>query len=379
MRICMLNERFSNGGLSNVTRFIGQSISKEHEMYFYSFIKKNKSTEMNKDFFSTQSRFSGETLLEKCYRKSVYFYFEHLNKKRINTLLLYNNRIKEFLAFVRNKNIDLVILNGGLLTSLIPYFKKELPNLKIIAWQHNNATIYMNNYYKDILNSYLIGLKKADAVVTLTEYDRSVLSEYNSNTYAIYNPIDKQGVNNGWKSELNNKNISFTSRYSIRQKGIDLLIDLAKKIPDDWTITFAGSGSRMNIYKVKRKLKKEKINNIRLVGHLKNEELNSHYLNSSIFVSTSRWEGFGLVLLEAMSFGLPIVSFQTSGPIEILQQGEYGILIEKYDTNIMAEEIINLINDEKKRKLYQEASLKRVKDFDIANILPQWLNVINKL
>src|SRR5699024_7468530 len=102
----------------------------------------------------------------------------------------------------------------------------------IIAWQHNNADVYLDIYYNDILNSFKKGLNYADLVVCLTKYDKKIFSKFNQNTVTIYNPIVIDKSKGNYISNLSNKNIIFVSRYSIEQKGLDLLVKLAKEIPE---------------------------------------------------------------------------------------------------------------------------------------------------
>ncbi|MGH2211235.1 glycosyltransferase, partial [Enterococcus faecalis] len=79
---------------------------------------------------------------------------------------------------------------------------------------------------------------------------------------------------------------------------------------------------------------------------------------SSIFLSTSRVEALPLVLIEAMSCGLPIVSFDHSGANEILREGKYGVLGSNLDSKKMVEELEKLMSDKVLREKYQQLSLK---------------------
>src|SRR5699024_31896 len=102
------------------------------------------------------------------------------------------------------------------------------------------------------------------------------------------------------------------------QKGLDYLIEIGKVLNENWEILVAGDGADKDTFNqmIKENYLEDKII---LKGSLKSEELVDLYKSGSIFISTSRWEGFGLVITEAMSFGLPIVSFNNSGPREILK------------------------------------------------------------
>lgn len=109
------------------------------------------------------------------------------------------------------------------------------------------------------------------------------------------------------------------------------------------------------------------------------DNVKDHYLESSIFVSTSRWEGFGLAITEAMECGLPVVAFDNSGPKEIISKPNInGVLVGNYNINKFADEIISLIENDEKRASMSLESIKRAQDFKIDNIIKQWIKIIEK-
>ena len=101
-----------------------------------------------------------------------------------------------------------------------------------------------------------------------------------------------------------------------------------------------------------------------------------HYINASIFISTSRWEGFGLVITEAMECGLPVVAFNNSGPQEIIESMKNGILIEKYDIENMIENLIYLIDNKTVRCSIAKNAIERAQDFNMKNIMRKWIEIL---
>jgi len=98
-----------------------------------------------------------------------------------------------------------------------------------------------------------------------------------------------------------------------------------------------------------------------------------HYQESSIYVMSSRYEGLPLVLIEAMSMGLPIVSFDCeTGPRDIVTHDVTGRLVPPFDTNKLAQELNDLMNDAPTRELYSQNALKNVEKFETEKILDQW-------
>lgn len=298
--------------------------------------------------------------------KTIYTF----NKKSINTFYLYKEQTLDLITYLKSNKCDILIMNTGILTSLIPFVKKELPNIRIIAWQHNEYEVYMNHYHKEFIDNYLLGIKAADGVICLTARDQEKFNQLNRNTTFIYNPLT---INNKESkiSNLMNKQIIFVGRLILRQKGLDHLIQIAKNLKGGWKILVAGDGPDKE--RLIQMIKDDNLDNkIILKGPLDGEELVDFYLSGSVFISTSRWEGFGLVLTEAMALGLPVVSFNNSGPNEILSNGKYGILVEKNNLGEFSKELNLLIENPKLRESFQKKSIRRVEDFKREVIINQW-------
>ena len=105
-----------------------------------------------------------------------------------------------------------------------------------------------------------------------------------------------------------------------------------------------------------------------------------NYCRSSIFVLSSRYEGFGMVITEAMSCGVPPVSFTCPcGPRDIIDDGKNGLLVENGNIEMLAEKICYLIeNDEIRRKMGQQARID-VERFKIEQIVEQWKQLFESL
>ncbi len=121
----------------------------------------------------------------------------------------------------------------------------------------------------------------------------------------------------------------------------------------------------------------DKINQLHLAESIELIEsttnVNEHYLQSSIFVMSSRYEGLPLVLIEAMAMGLPIASFDCeTGPRDIVEHGVTGLLVPVFDTEKLAMELDSLMSDEQKCKIFSENALKNVRKFETAKIVDQW-------
>lgn len=165
-----------------------------------------------------------------------------------------------------------------------------------------------------------------------------------------------------------------------KEKGYDILIDvwnIVFKKHTDWILEIYGEGSE-------RKNLQEKINKLGLKesfllkGVVKN--IQNKYLESSIYVMSSRYEGFGMVLTEAMACGLPVIAFECPcGPKDIIKDNEDGFLIELGNIEQMAEKIEELIVNKEKRKFFGENAKINVQRFSQDKIMNKWKELFEEL
>jgi glycosyltransferase involved in cell wall biosynthesis len=103
----------------------------------------------------------------------------------------------------------------------------------------------------------------------------------------------------------------------------------------------------------------------------------SYFKRADLFVSSSLWEAFGNVLVEAMCCGLPVVGFSCpGGPREILGDNRYGVLVPVGDTKALAEAVLRLLTDQNLYVHYRQQSLDRSRDFEIEKVAAQWQKII---
>lgn len=178
-------------------------------------------------------------------------------------------------------------------------------------------------------------------------------------------------------SDLKNKRIIFAGRYS-KEKGISDLYriwELVFQKHPDWHLDLYGSGPLQNILKDKAKEL-----NMNIHVNDSTDNIFDKYQESSIFVLCSIFEAFGLVIPEAMSCKLPVVSFDCPfGPRQIIINGKNGFLIPKRDIQLFATRINDLIESEELRKKMGEEAVLTAQRFSAEQIIPQWTNLYENL
>ncbi|WP_026889100.1 glycosyltransferase family 4 protein [Clostridium beijerinckii] len=285
-----------------------------------------------------------------------------------------------FINYCNAKDYDVIVGIGGDYSLLLSIIGDKL-KAKTIAWQHNSYDAYFNtphryNWKQDKFFKKFV--KNLDKYIVLTNEDKYLIDKnFNIDSERIYNPCSFTSYK---KSNCKEKNIVFVGRLAEEQKGLDLLIKAFYKVSlihNDWKLYIVGDGEdRDNIYDLICNLKLN--SKIRLKPST--SKIEEYYLNSSILVSSSRWEGFGLVITEAMECGLPVIAFANSGPKEIINKpNENGILVQCGNINELAESIIDLIENEEKRERIGKESVIRAKDFSIRKIYEEWNRILQNL
>jgi len=224
------------------------------------------------------------------------------------------------------------------------------------------------------INKLLKEVKRLSAFVVLSEEDKLNWPEL-KNVQVIYNPIS---INTNIYSNCHSKKVIAVGRYTY-QKGFDLLADAWKIVTaqhPDWELNIYGGGDADEYRElaIKKGISKTFICN----GPTHN--IIDKYLESSIFVLSSRYEGFGLVIAEAMACGLPIVSFACPcGPQDIISNEEDGFFVDNGNISLLAKRIVYLIENENKRVEMGRKAIESVNRFKMENIGTQWVKLFKSV
>lgn len=242
-------------------------------------------------------------------------------------------------------------------------------------FETNDSNFIKNIFAKFWMRSLVSELKKLDHFVVLTEEDKSAWPEL-QNICVIPDPLSFVPSQ---VSQLSEKRVIAVGRY-VYQKGFDLLLQswakIEKQFPD-WEMAIFGDGNREPY---QRQMKELGIDSSRCHLNGPTAEIQKEYVKSSVFAFSSRFEGFGMVLIEAMACGLPVVSFACPcGPKDIVRDGEDGFLAENGNVDALAAKLSMLMNDTFLRNTMARAAVRNVQRFSMAKIAEQWKSLFDGL
>ena len=218
-------------------------------------------------------------------------------------------------------------------------------------------------------------VSKLDALVLLTQHDADSWGTL-TKTVVIPNSLPFYPRQSG---TCVNKQVIFVGRLN-EQKGLEYLIGTwagVYKKHSDWTLHIYGDGEQKGLLT-------ELIKNAGLgdsvVVHKSTQHIMEKYLESSICILTSRFEGFGMVLIEAMACGLPVVSFDCPwGPADIIKDGEDGFLVEYLNTDEAAQRVCQLIENPSLRKEMGAKARVNVMRYDRDVVMKHWIDLFSEL
>ena len=223
---------------------------------------------------------------------------------------------------------------------------------------------------------YHCKISKYDSIVTLTQEDKALNWRKTEEVHIIPNPLTFHKNN---ISILDTKKVIAVGRLSA-QKNFSSLIHAFRSVADyypDWILEIYGEGNEQTILQ-KQITRLHLENNVYLCGNT--SDVQSNMCNSSIFVLSSIFEGLPLVMLEAMSCGLPVVSYECPcGPKDIITDGVDGFLVPTGDEQMLAEKICYLIENPDVRTQMSVAAFKKSENYHIDKIIPMWMRLFERL
>lgn len=277
---------------------------------------------------------------------------------------------------IDKEKYDVVISLGiynKILAGVSPYVKA-----KTVGWQHSSSERYFNFkgewfYNQDKYTKYM--LDRFDEYVVLTNKDKQYIKKkFKKDVIVINNP---KSIISSEVTDLKNKSFLAVGRF-VPVKNFSGLIDIFRefhKVNKDWNLKIVGDGYLKDEYI--KKIKKYRLSKyIKVVDYTK--DIGKEYLSSSIYLMSSIQEGWGMVMSEAIEFGLPIISYDITSAPEMIKDGYNGYIIKDYNNEEYLNKMLELSSNENMLKEFSENSRKFSNSKSDDLIIKKWIKLFNE-
>jgi glycosyltransferase involved in cell wall biosynthesis len=306
---------------------------------------------------------------------------------RYKSELAFRHALNDCLMTVRP---DIVVCSDMHVANLKALLSVKLPVVRIVEC-HCGRSAYFEDLAKmkglfEKMKQYLLkkrllrAISRFDRIVVMTEAERADWKQKDRvvsipNMLVCY-PEDVHIDRHVYRRVIT------VGRYAY-QKGYDLLLQAWRTVEDrhpDWCLDIYGSldGGIGEYEQLQRQIESLGLHTVSLRSAT--TDIYSSYLESDIYVSASRFESFGLVLVEAMACGLPIVGFGSLyGPASIIKDGSTGVLVPPHDTQQLAEAICQMIEHLEERVRMGENGRLEARKYLPEQIMPLWRDFYESL
>lgn len=307
---------------------------------------------------------------------------EACRKKNISNIVSEGNKSIKILKlrkttmvdFIKKCDSDIIISSRDIFDNWLgKYARKDVVK---IGWEHNH--FHGNMKYANKIVKYA---KRLDYFVLvskeLRDYYGDRLSKTKCKCVYVPNIIDKLPK---YLSRLNKKRLVCVGRLSPEKGSMDLLkiYNRIHEIHPDWNLEVIGDGPERN--KMEEYIKDNKLDKFVTLHGFRNKDYIDDILhNSSIYLMTSFTESFGIVLIEAMSHGVPCIAFDSAeGARELIDHGENGFLVKDRDFSKYVNRVSKLINDKELREKIGKNAYEESKSYTGEEVIKLWIDLLEE-
>ena len=383
----VINSLFACGGEERVVSLIANELSKYHDITIYTYESRRLEGGRRNDYY-----LSDEIKVEEIdgadenffqHGIKILYHFTGLTSGRVSQYLLKNTfyprkHLDEWAERINREKYDLMIAVSGANTILLGYIADRI-SAKCISWEHSSFEGYFDRrtgYYRNRMGVYKECASKLQKRVVLNQ---DIADKYAANlglsATVIPNPKSFASVQ---KADMSAKCFVTCGRVE-REKGYDDLIEAFAefdKSNSGWKLLIIGGGSmedRLRALAVEKKLQDK----ITITGYI--HEVQENLLKGSVFMMTSRWEGFPMTVTEALEMGLPVIAYDIPAMQPLVTDGIEGRIVPAFERERLVKAMEELATDERLRRRMSVKALEKAKTLEPEQIVKRWLTLIEEV
>lgn len=381
MKICIcVGTTLGIGGIQRVISLFANELAKRHEVTISSFDTPEKISnssyklDKNINFVEFPKSKIASNILYRIMRKILFKVVR--NDKFLERIDFPKFMRKRLVTFFNQGEYDVVIGVAWLHSLWLAMVAPEI-KARTIGWQHNSYDAYFctpGRYVWKKDNLFRKYLSNLDEYVVLNEITKEKIdANFGIDSTVIYNPksyISKE------KSDMRNK-VFLAAGRMVYAKGVDTLVEAFKIFAQknsDWKLLLVGDGEELPT--IKDKIKEYGLEK-RILTPGKTSDIKKYFLQSSVLLLPSRWEGMPMIVLESLEMGCPIVAFDIDAMRPLVTNGIEGLIVkEKQDANAYAQAMLKIAESEDLRKQMHQAALQKANQFSVGKIMSEWEKIL---
>ena len=383
MRICFFCDSiYSYGGVQRVVAVIAKALSNNHEVYIMTLDEDSSHEDI---YHLNESKVKVIFFKFRPVTKVTYYthkpyswlYKRYLPKNQFTSILYAHSSFprlqrQQFTECLNSYHFDIIIGVHAFLSIKLATIRKNLHAKKVIGWMHNSYQAFFENehpYLEHQKEHFMYQMRRLDETVVLTHTDAELFqNNLGLKTTVIYNPLTLEP---GPRCDIKSKTFLAVGRMSPLHKGFDILIKafaLFAEQNKEWRLNIVGDGPE-----------KESLQELidgndlsdRITIYPFTKDIQRYYSTASVFVLSSRWEGFPLVIMEALAHGLPIIASDIPVCKEFLNSTDFSFLFKNEDSESLSEALYDITNSNQIKKYSDKA-------FDFSKTANSITAIINK-
>lgn len=382
----IISSLYACGGEERVVSLMANEWVKQHEVTIFTFENREHESNRNDYYLSDQIKvkrvvnpkmsFAGRII------KLLYYYTgvpsDKLLPKLLNKVIYPDIFLEEWEDRINEGKFDIVIGISGTYSVLLGLIRDKT-SARLVGWQHSSYEGYFDSrkgYYRNQESLFEKNLSKLDACIVL---NKDIQEKYQRNlglkTRVIYNP--KSFVSKR-KTDIRQQCFITCGRVEA-EKGYDDLIEAFYKFNEynkDWKLLIIGGGSLKE--KLEQKIQEKKLGDKAIItGYVHN--VSELLLQGSIFMMTSRWEGFPMSVTEALETGLPIIAYGIPAMEPLVTDGMEGRIVPAFDNEALVGAMEELATDTEKRQRMSDAAIQKAATLTPESIAQYWYKLFDEL